>query len=73
MLLFILSVSSLDYVSTTQVVTLGAGVDAMCIDLEINDDDLVEETERLLVYVASTQGSIRPLVGGVDIRDNDSM
>ena len=46
----------------------------MCLNISITDDQLVEETERLLVCGCSTQPAVLLLNGGctnVFIEDND--
>ena len=68
------SESSLDYVSTTQHLPFETGVEEVCMDVEIIDDDLVENDESFTVVLTSTDGLDDRIIlvkGFVTIEDND--
>ena len=64
----------MDYVPITQEdVTFEAGTNEVCIQFEITDDELVEDTEAVIFNVESAHELIRALAGVLKIEDNDSM
>ena len=66
--------SSLDYVSTTQHLLFETGVEEVCIEIVIIDDDLVEDDELFAVVLTSSDGLDDRIIlvkGVVTIEDND--